>query len=93
MARLLRLASLHGCRDKCFRGNPTALAASPAARANGAIGLKALITNYHDPPMDRAAHHKQVNFPMTLLVPITSCMCITKDLKLQLLLHILLCGL
>ena len=47
------------CRDACFRGNPTALAASSAARA-ASDGLHALVHNYHDPPMARIRHHTQV---------------------------------
>lgn len=52
------VAALPTCRDACFRGNPTALAASPAARA-ASDGLHALVHNYHDPPMARIRHHTQ----------------------------------
>ncbi len=58
-ATFVEAAALPTCRDTCFRGNPTALAASPAARA-ASDGLHALVHNYHDPPMARIRHHTQV---------------------------------
>ena len=47
-------------REKCLRGNPTAVAASPAASA-ARQGLKQLLSSYHDPPSDHGWHHKQAS--------------------------------